>query len=188
MGLWFAVLVPLHPNVLHGELADAVRGSGTWRLTHAAMFGVGVASVFAAAGIVAFHRQRFGRIGQIALVVTVLSAFAAAAAGAIEATVFPLLARSSPGTIAFDGPLLSSPLFRALTGPWLLLPLAFAFFGLLARRAGNHVAAGTSLAITGVLFSVFGMWFVPVLGPVSCVAFGAVLMWWGWIVWGDQPR
>ncbi len=188
MALWFAVLVPLHPNILSGDIADAVHGSGTWRLTHATMFMVGIASVFAAGGIVSVHGARFGRSGQVLLAVTIVSAFATAAAGVLEATVFPLLARTSPDTIAFDGPLVTSNLFRALTGPWLLLPLEFAFFGLLARRAGDHVNAGGALALTGVLFFAFGMWFVPVIGPISCVLFGLALVWWGRILWGAQAR
>lgn len=183
MGLWFAVLVPLHPNILSGDVADAVRGSGTWRLTHATMFVVGIASVFAAAGLVSLHGSRMGSAGQVVLAVTIVCAFATAAAGAIEATAVPLLARTLPDTIAFDGPLFTSPLFRALTGPWLLLPLDFAFLGLRARRLGDHRTAGGALAVTGVLFFVFGMWFVPVAGPISCALFGAALAWWGQILW-----
>ncbi len=188
MGLWFAVLVPLHPNILNGELADAVRASGTWRLTHAAMFVVGIAALLAAVGVVALHEPRFGRLGSVVLAVTVVSAFATAATGALEATVFPLLARTSPDTIAFDGPLLTSPLFRALSGPWLLLPLEFAFFGWLARRVGDYAGPGTALAVTGVAFFAFGMWFVPVLGPISCFAFGGTLVWWGGLLWSAQSR
>jgi len=188
MGLWFAVLVPIHPNILSGEVADAVRDSGTWRLTHAAMFVVGIAAMFAAAGTVAVHEPRFGRLGLVVLGVTIVSAFATAATGSLEATVFPLLARTSPETISYDGPLFTSPLFRALNGPWLLLPLDFAMLGLLARRAGDFVAPGTALAATGVLFFAFGMWFVPLIGPASAVAFGGALLWWGWVLWGAQSR
>jgi hypothetical protein len=122
------------------------------------------------------------------LAITILSAFATAATGALEATVFPLLARTSPGTIAFDGPLFTAPLFRALTGAWLLLPLDLAFLGWLARRAGDHVAAGGALAASGVAFFAFGMWFAPVVGPISCVLFGLALMWWGRILWSGQSR
>lgn len=184
IGVWFVVLVPLHPDILRNDVARSVLASGTWRLTHAWMFGSGMASVVAAAGVIALHGRRFGRAGDVALVAMLVSGVATSSAGLLEATVFPYLAHTRPAAIAFDGPIFTAPLSRALLGPWLLFPLVFAALGLLARRAGDQRAAGTALAAGGIGFFAFGMWFVPVAGVVSSVAFGAVLWWWAAILWG----
>jgi hypothetical protein len=132
---------------------------------------------------VGLHGRRFGRAGDVALAVMLVSAVATAAAGLLEATVFPLLAHTQPDAIAFDGPIFTAPLFRALSGPWLLFPFVFAALGALAWRAGDHLGAGRALAVTGVGFFAFGMWFVPVVGVLSSLALGVVLLWWGVILW-----
>lgn len=185
IGLWFAALVPLHPNILHGDLAQEVLDDGLWQLTHAVMFGVGIAGVFAAAGIVSLLGA--GRRGSIILGVTIVSGVATSAAGLLEATAFPLVARRAPELIAFDGPLFSSSLFRAMTGPWLLFPLCLAALGALAYRSEPYRRAGATLALSGVGFFVLGMWFVPIVGPLSSVAFGAALLWWAAILWRVTP-
>ncbi|MDP1795096.1 MAG: hypothetical protein Q8K63_13255 [Acidimicrobiales bacterium] len=183
IGLWFGVLVPLHPNILDGPVAEAVLADGEWRLTHTAMFFVGIAGVFGGAGFVALHRNRFGRIGSLVLVATIFTGFATAGAGLLEATALPLLAKENPALIAWDGPLFSAPLFRALTGPWLLFPLCLAALGALAYRDGAHRNAGLALGASGVVFFGPGMWFVPIAGLISCVLFGAALWWWALILW-----
>lgn len=183
MGLWFGALVPFHPNILKGHIAEDILGDGMWTLTHAAMFLVGVAGVFAAAGLVAVHNGRLGQRGSVALVATVVASFATAAAGAVEATALPLLAKQSADLVTFDGPMFGAPLFRAITGPWLFLPLCLAGFGWLAFREGTYRNAGAALAVGGATFFALGMWFVPVVGVLSCVALGAALLWWAAILW-----
>ncbi len=183
IGVWFGVLVPFHPNILKGHFADAVLDDGLWRLTHAAMFLVGIAGVFASAGMVALHGRRFGRVGSVVLMATIVTGFSTAAAGALEATALPLLAKEAPQLIDFDGPLFTAPLFRALTGPWLFYPLCLGALGLLAYRDATHRTAGGALSLSSVAFFALGMWFVPVVGPISCVAFGGTLAWWAAILW-----
>jgi hypothetical protein len=183
VGVWFAVLVPPHPDIVRHDVAHGVLASGTWRLAHAWMFLTGIAGIGAAAGIVAVHGRRLGRAGDVALAVMLVSAVATSAAGLLEAAVFPFLARTQPDAIAFDGPIFTAPLFRALSGPWLLFPLVFAALGWLATRAGDYAAAGSALAATGIGFFALGMWFVPFAGVASSVALGGVLCWWGVILW-----
>jgi hypothetical protein len=187
VGLWFAVLVPPHPDIVRHDVARGVLESGTWRLTHAWMFLAGIAAIVAAAGVVGLHGERFGRAGDIALGVMLVSAVATAAAGLLEATVFPFLARAQPDAIAIDGPIFTAPLFRALSGPWLLFPLAFSALGWLTWRAGDYRVAGAALGVTGGGFFALGMWFVPFAGVASSVALGAALGWWGVILW-SAPR
>jgi hypothetical protein len=188
VGVWFAVLVPPHPDIVRHDVAHSVLASGTWRLTHAWMFLTGMAAIIAAAGIVGVHGARFGRAGNIALAAMLVSATATAATGLLEATVFPFLAHAQPEALAFDGPIFTAPLFRTLSGPWLLFPLLFAELGWLARRAGAYPTAGSALAITGIGFFALGMWFVPIVGAVSSIALGLALGWWGLILWRSPSR
>lgn len=181
-GLWFGALVPFHPNILQDDVAHAVLTNRTWQITHIAMYVVGLAGVLAACGVVAAHDDRLGRAGQAALAVTVLGAVVTAGTGLLEAAVFPEVARRTPELIAFDGPIFTDPLFRILSGPWMLFPAGFVAFGILAYRDGAFGHAGAALAAAALGFMLFGMWFVPVIGPASGVVFGAVLVWWGWLV------
>lgn len=170
IGLWFLILVPLHPNILRGDVADVVLDNGLWKLTHVVMVLVGVASIGVAL------RLTDGWL----LALTIVSGVATAIAGGVEATAFPLLAASSPESLSFDGGLFRSPLFVAITGPWLLLPLCLSAVGW--RATAFDQRARTAIAASGLAFFVFGMWFVPIVGPLSTVVFGAVLLWWGWLL------
>jgi hypothetical protein len=182
-GLWFGALVPFHPDILRDDVADAVLTSSTWQVTHIAMYFVGLLGVLAACGVVAAHDDRLGRVGQAALAVTVLGAIVTAGTGLLEAAVFPEIARRTPDALDFNGPIFTDPVFRALATPWMLFPAGFIALGVLAYRDGAFGRAGAALAAAALGFMLFGMWFVPVVGPVSGVVFGAVLVWWGGLVW-----
>ena len=108
------------------------------------------------------------------------------ARGGVEATAFPLLAESDPAALSFDSGMFRAPQFVLLTGLWLLLPLCFAAIGWLARPTLGQPA--TALAASGVAFFAFGMWFVPVVGPISSVAFGVVLLWCALSLWRPLVR
>ena len=187
-GLWFGALVPFHPNILRDDVAHAVLTNRTWQVTHIAMYVVGLAGVLAACGVVAAHGDRLGRVGQVALAVTVLGAVVTAGTGMLESTVFPEVARRSPELVDFNGPIFTDPLFRALSGPWMLFPAGFIALGVLAYRDGAFRRAGAALAVSALAFMAFGMWFVPWVGPASGVAFGAVLVWWGALLWSAVTR
>lgn len=171
IGLWFVMLVPLHPNMFTGDTAQTVLDADLWKVTHGVMVLVGLA------GIVVALASTNGWL----LAVTVMSGVATAIAGGVEATTFPLLARSAPESLDFSSGLFRSPLFVAITGPWLLFPLCLAAIGWKVRAEAERL--GTALAATGVAFFALGMWFVPVVGPLSSVALGAVLLWWAATLW-----
>lgn len=184
MGAWFAFIVPLHPNILTEDVAHAVLTDGTWRLSHVGMFLTGFAGVLAACGLAGMHGDRLGRRGQATLAFAVVASIGTVGTGMAEATLFPVIARHNPGLLDFhNGPIFTSPLFGSMSSLFLLLPIAFAALGALARQDGYHRNAGTALAVSGVAFFALGMWFVPVVGFISCVAFGGVLAWWGVLVW-----
>lgn len=186
-GLWFGALVPFHPNILTGSVARDVLDDPLWRVSHTAMFLTGLGSIFGAAALLSVLRGRAGRVEALLLGTTVLAGVSAAATGLVEAAAFPLLAERAPDVLTFDSQLFLSPWFALLSGPWLLLPLCLAAFGALAYRSGAHRNAGAALAVSGVAFFGPGMWFVPVIGPITCVAFGAALVWWAAIVWRASP-
>lgn len=183
MGLWFGGLVPLHPNILTGSVARDVLDDPLWRVTHTAMFFTGLGGIFAAGALVSLVPTRSRLLGTWLFAATVVAGVSTAATGLVEAATFPILAERAPEVLAFDGELFFSPWFALLSGPWLLLPLCLAAFGVLAYRDGTHRRAGLALAIGGVFFFGPGMWFVPVVGPLSCFVFGAALLWWAAILW-----
>lgn len=189
-GLLLAASTPLHPNILDGrDLADIVQTTTAWRAVHAAWVVSSLLNIFGAAGIVAAHRGRLGRSGQAGLVITIVGATATAYLMFLELVAFPPIARDAPELLGdlFDrhGPLFGSPLALALSALAVGLPAGFVVLGLAAARCGIHTRAGVALAASTVAFEALAVGFVPILGPLSAVAFGAVLSWWGWLLWRE---
>lgn len=187
-GVLLAVSTPMHPNILDGrDLAEIVGETASWRAIHLAWVVSSLLNIFGAAGIVALHRGRLGRLGQAALAVTIVGATTTAYLMFLEAAAFPLVAHDAPELLGDllnrDGPLLGSPLLSALSALAAGLPVGFVALGVAAARCGIHARAGAALAASIVAFETLAIFFVPVLGPVAAVAFGAVLSWWGWLLW-----
>lgn len=189
-GLLLAASTPLHPNILGGrDLAEIVQTTSAWRAVHVAWVVSALLNIFGAAGIVAAHRGRLGRSGQAGLAMTIVGATATAYLMFLEVVAFPPVARDAPQLLGdlFDrhGPMFGSPLILALTALAVALPIGFATLGVAATRCGIHARAGAALVTGTVAFEAFAVGFVPVLGPLSAVAFGAVLAWWGVLLWRD---
>lgn len=187
-GVLLAVSTPVHPNILDGrDLADAVRETASWRAIHVAWVVSSLLNIFGVAGIVAVHGGRLGRPGQAALALTIIGTTATACLMSLEAVAFPPVAHDAPELLGallnLDGPLLGSPLLLALSAAAAVLPVGFVALGVVVARCDIHARAGVALAATTVAFETLAIFFVPVLGPVAAVAFGAVLGWWGWLLW-----
>jgi hypothetical protein len=105
------------------------------------------------------------------------------ALAAVEAIVFPVLAERAPDLLRLDGPLVASwPMIvvgvAALGGF-----LGLGMIGAAAARCSIFPrAAGVLLAVSSVLFLALEGPFVPVFGLLAGVLFGAVLIWWGWLL------
>lgn len=186
-GVLLAIMMPLHPNILYGrDIAEVVRDTPAWGAIHAAGAVAAMLALFGAAGIVALHGRRLGRLGARALVVTIVGSATVAGVWLTE-VVFPPMAQHAPELLDLHGPLLSSPLFLALAAPAVGFPFGFAALGVAAARARVHRGAGIALASSALAFAIFEGAFVPVLGVLSGFAFGGALAWWGWVLWHTDP-
>jgi hypothetical protein len=136
-------------------------------------------------GLVAAHEGRLGRLGQAGLIIEVVGVVMTAALATTEAIVFPVLAdRAAPGLLAVDGPLLRSPVFLGSGLLALGWPLGLSLIGLAAARSPVFGRpSGVLLAVSGPLYLALAGPFVPVLDVLSAVLFGAVQMWWAWLLW-----
>ncbi|HUR76434.1 MAG TPA: hypothetical protein VMZ22_00675 [Acidimicrobiales bacterium] len=186
-GLGLALSAP-HPSVLGDRVtADVVLSTGEWRFIHYALLVACSAGILGVLGMVAVHGDRLGRAGQLALFATMLGFFATGAVMLIEAVMFPDVARAAPQVIQFDGQIFGQFWMRVAGGVAALFPFGLAALGLLAYRVGPYRNAGAALVAGVAAFMALGFFFVPVGGPVSNVAFGAVVAWWGAIVWRAAP-
>jgi hypothetical protein len=93
-----------HPDILELGLAAASRAP-LWTLTHAAGLALVVLSFGGIAGLALVHRGRWGRLGDVGVALTVVGLVATAGLTAIQAFVFPVLARTEPALLDFDGPI-----------------------------------------------------------------------------------
>jgi hypothetical protein len=182
-GLAAAAIMPWHPSIFDRPVADAVHQSGAWELIHVAALLAPPLALFGAAGIVAAHGPRMGRLGRVALLLSLLGTIGAGAL-AVEAVAFPVLADHAPELIALGGPLsLSWPLLvmGVLVGGW---PLGLTLVGVAAVRAGVFPsAASLALAFGPLAFIALGGPFVPVAGILSGFLFGGAQLWWAYLLW-----
>jgi hypothetical protein len=182
-GLLVMLATP-HPSIIGDRsVAEVVLATGTWRLMH---YAVAVAAIGAAIGVIGLVGSYNGRLGPLAypaLIATTVGSIVTAAIMVMEAVMFPLVASRAPDLIAFDGPVIGSWWLRA--GGSLAGGLEFGLMalGLMAYREGTHRGAGAALVVGPLSYVALGVWFVPYLGPLSTVMFGAVVVWWGVIVW-----
>jgi hypothetical protein len=178
-GLIVAAATPWHPSIFARPVDEVVRDFGAWTPLHLLAIVAVILAVPGAAGIVAAHNGSLGRLGQTGLLVTFVGVVLTASLAAIEAVVFPILARSAPDLLALNGPLLRSPSFitiGALAACW---PLGLALLGLAALKSGLFPKVPAMLlTLSGPLFLALEGPFVPLLGVLSAVAFGVAQLWW----------
>jgi hypothetical protein len=168
-----------HPDILEIGLAEAVRAPA-WTPIHAAGLAVVVLSLAGVAGLALLHRGSWGRLGVVAVAVTVVGLVAAAGLTAIEAIIFPAIARSDPGLLGFDGPIAGTAGFWALAGMAALWLLGEGLVGVAVARAGLLPRAPAVLLALGAFsFVAFEGPFVPLLGPASVVLLSAGQVWLG---------
>ena len=168
-----------HPDIFDTGFAEAARAP-FWGPGHAAGLLVVALTLLALAGWGARLGPRIGRLGAVGAVLAVVGLVVTAGLAAVEAFVFPVLAREDPALLEIDGPLLGSLAIRAVGGLALLWFVGLALVGVATERAGVLTrGAGWALAAGAVAFAAFEGPFVPVLGPLSVVAFAAAQAWFG---------
>jgi hypothetical protein len=178
--------VVAHPDVFETGFAAASL-EPYWTPLHAAGLLVPVLTILGLGGLAARHGAPLGAVGVLGMVLTVVGLVATTALSAVEAFVFPVLARVDPALLELDGPLLGSPAVRAVGGLALLWFVGLALVGVAAERSGALPrGAGALLAVSAVGFAAFEGPFVPVLGQLSVVLFAAAYVWVGWALATDR--
>lgn len=171
--------VAWHPDIFQTGFAAAAR-QPFWGPGHAAGLAVVALSLLGLAGWAARLGNRAGRLGAIGAVLTVAGLVVTAGLAAVEAFVFPVLAREAPGLLDLDGPLLGSWVLRVTGGLALLWFVGLACVGVATERADVlGRGPGWLLAVGAVSFAAFEGPFVPLLGPLSVVLFAVAQAWFG---------
>src|SRR4029453_11394143 len=127
-----------------------------WQPTHAVGLLAGTLTLLGLAGLAARCGPRFGRLGATGTILAVIGLVATAAVGAVEAFVFPVLARRDPQLLDLDGPILSSSGFRMVAGLALLWFVGLTLVGLAVERTRVLPrGVGALLAAGAVAFAAF---------------------------------
>jgi hypothetical protein len=182
LGALFTTATP-HPSILGDRsVAEVVVATGGWAAMHYAVLVGCIFGVFGVGGIVAVHRGRLGRAGEVTLFFTIVGLVVSAGVMAVEAVLFPEVARRAPEVLAVDGPVLGLWPLRIAASTAAGFPLGMAALGWLAYRDGAYRGPGIALAASGVGWVVIAGPFVPYVYPFATALFGAAIGWWGWIL------
>ncbi|MCO4238895.1 hypothetical protein NG697_18330 [Pseudarthrobacter sp. MDT3-26] len=184
-----ATLVPLHPSIFDRPVDEVVRDTEVWQPIHVASIFVFALAFIGAAGLVAVHNGQLRRLGHVGLVFSFAGAIGGSAIGFFEALVFPVLADRDPQLLELNGPMFTS--WLAIGAGLLVLGwvLGLAVIGVAAARAAVFPrAAGVLLAVSGPAYLALGGPFIPVAGVLSGALFGAVQLWWGWLIWKSPAQ
>ena len=172
-----------HPDVFETTFAEAALGTPFWVAMHAALLLSAFLSLLGLFGLYGLHGARLGRLGAVGFALAVTGLVVAACVFYFEAFLLPVVARHDPALLAWDGPIIASWGFRlsALAGLWLvgMVMLGFA----LSRSGVIPRAAALTLAVSAAAFALLEGPFVPVVGPLSTVAFAAGYVWVGAALW-----
>jgi hypothetical protein len=175
-----------HPDVFDSTFAQAALDTPFWVAMHAALLVSAVLSVGGLVGLYAAHADRLARLGAVGVAFAVVGLVMAACVFYFEAFLLPVIARHDPELFAWDGPVVASWGVRlgALAGLWLigLVMVGFA----LSRSDVVPRAAAWTLAVTAAAFALLEGPFVPVLGPLSTLAFAAGHVWVGAALWAGR--
>lgn len=173
-----------HPDVFETTFAEAALGTPLWVPMHAAATVAVVLSLFGLTGLYAGRAERLGRLGAVGFALAVPGLVMTACVAYAEAFLLPVIAADTPQVFGWDGPVVTSWAVRATTGLALLWLVGFFLLGLaLWRSSVVPRGAAATLAASAVAFTLFAGPFVPVLGPLSTLAFAAGYVWVGEALW-----
>jgi hypothetical protein len=168
-----------HPDIFDTGFAEAAR-TAFWGPGHAAGLLVVALTLLALAGWGARLGSRAGRLGAVGAVFAVAGLVVTAGLSAVEAFVFPVLAREDAALLDLDGPLLGSMTIRVVGGLALLWFVGLALVGVATERAEVLTrGTGWALAAGALAFAAFEGPFIPVLGPLSVLVFAGAQAWFG---------
>lgn len=175
-----------HPDVFDVGFAVAARESPLWAVWHALWLASVVLSLFGLAGLYVRHADRLTPLGVVGFALAVPGLVLVACVAYVEAFVMPIVARSDPALLDWDGPLLTSAAIRITGGLALVWLLGLLLVGVATWRA-NIVPRGAAAALTvgAPAFAVFEGLFVPLLGMLSVVVLAAGHVWLGYALWSE---
>ena len=185
-GLCLALFMLVHP---YGEIAGAhAAHSVRWVPAHSLHFVGALLTLLGLPGLYARQMRQTGVLGLVGTVLAVMGTAMFVGTGMITAFVWPVIAQTTPGFVAADGPMFRDPLTTFATdAPYVSMVLGYALFAIASIR-GRTLPTETAvvLVIGIVLFS------SPVqpVGPlpfllrvVGALLFGGVLILIGWLLW-----
>jgi hypothetical protein len=175
-----------HPDVFESTFAEVSLDTPFWVAMHAALLLSAVLSMGGLIGLYAAHHDRLGRLGAVGVALAVVGLVLAACVLYFEAFLMPEVARHDPDLFAWDGPLIASWGVRlsTLAGLWLIGLVVVGFA--LARSGIVPRPAAWTLAVTAAAFALLEGPFVPVLGPLSTLAFAVGHGWVGAALWSGH--
>ena len=183
------LLLPLvaHPDIFDSTFAYAALHTPLWTTIHACLVVAMILSLVALLGLYARRADRLGRLGAVGFALAVVGEVLGACACFWEAFLLPPIARVHPELFDWKGPVVTNwgVLSSGLGGLWVvgvcLLSVA------LWRRRVLPAAPVLSLAVSAAAFALFAGPFVPVLYPLTTVAFAACHVWVGAVLWSGYP-
>ena len=151
---------------------------------HAAATVAAILSLFGLTGLYASRAERLGRLGAVGFALAVPGLVITACVAYAEAFLLPVIAADTPEVFGWDGPVVTSWAIRITTGLALLWLVGLLLLGVALWRNGvvPRPVAATLIAST-LAFTVFAGPFVPVLGPLSTLAFAGAYVWVGVALW-----
>jgi hypothetical protein len=170
--------------LFEATFADAALDTPLWVPMHAAATVAVVLSLFGLTGLYAGRAERLGRLGAVGFALAVPGLVMTACVAYAEAFLLPVIAADTPEAFGWDGPVVASWAVRATTGLALLWLVGFFLLGLaLWRSSVVPRGAAATLAASALAFTLFAGPFVPVLGPLSTLAFAAGYVWVSAALW-----
>jgi hypothetical protein len=193
-GICLALFMIVHP---YGEIAGAhAAHSARWVPAHSLHFVGALATLLGLPGLYARGMRETGRLGLVGALLAMAGMAMFVGTGMITAFIWPVIAETTPGFVAADGPMFADPLPTFATdAPYVTMIAGFVLFAIASIRSRTlPTETAVVLAIGVVLFS------SPVqpVGPLpfafrlaGAIAFGGALAWTGWLLWQrplpDQP-
>ena len=172
-----------HPDVFDSTIAEAALDTPFWVAMHAALVVSTFLSVVGLVALYGLYGARLGRLGAVGFALAVVGLLVAACVFYFEAFFLPVSARHDLALFVWDGPVNGSWGLRlsALMGLWIvglvILGIALARSGVVPR------APALTLAVSAAAFALLEVPFVPVLGPLSTLAWGVGHVWVGAALW-----
>lgn len=185
-GLCLALFMLVHP---YGEIAGAhAAHSGRWVPAHSLHFVGALLVVLGVPGLYARQVQQTGILGLVATPIAMAGTAMYVGTGMITAFIWPVIAQTTPGFVAADGPMFKDPLPTFATdAPYVAMVVGYTLLAIASIRARTLPTSTAVVLVIGIVL--FSSPVEPV-GPlpfllrvIGALVFGGALMSIGYLVW-----